>query len=114
MQCLSVTLRKCYSVYGTFKLTYIFAVDQNKPPVQNINIFGGQVVIGDDGAIHQEGIYHRIFWIIYTLFRLLQCAKYDYIGHNEQYLLLISSFDKRAQIAQSPWHDQTKDGYHCL
>ena len=49
------------TVYGTFKLTYIFAVDQNKPPVQNINIFGGQVVIGDDGAIHQEGIYHRIF-----------------------------------------------------
>ena len=61
LQCVSVTLRICYSIYGTFKLTYIFAVDQNKPPVQNINIFGGQVVIGDDGAIHQEGIYHRIF-----------------------------------------------------
>ena len=61
VQCLPVTLRKCYSIYGTFKLTYIFAVDQNKPPVQNINIFGGQIVIGDGGAIYQEGIYRRIF-----------------------------------------------------
>ena len=42
------------------------------------------------------------------------CAKYDYIGHNEQFFLLIRSFDKRAQMAKSQQHDQTRDGYHCL